>query len=601
MRVIDGLIAVFCSVGGVEPQSEMVWGQADRYKVPRIAFVNKMDRVGADFHFVVKQMKDRLDANPVPFQIPIGKEDKFLGTICLIEKKAVFYDEYKRIEKDIPQEYMDRYEEGRHNLIEKLADYSDELMELYLEEKEIPDELLYKVARYATLKLYITPVFCGSAYKNKGVRLLLDAVVNFLPSPMDVGAILGTDPDEPERNHKRGPSIHSPFSALAFKIIHDPYVGQQTFIRVYSGILENGMTVLNTTKNKRERVGRIYKIHAKDHEEVEKATPGDIVALVGMKHTKTGCTLSDPDNPILLEKIHIPQGVINLRVSPANRREDEKMGAAFRKLAMEDPSFELATDEETGESIITGMGELHLEVLIERLRSEFGVDVQTGEPSVAFRETITQEANTNYRYVKQTGGKGQFAHVVMRLEPNQGHGFEFVEHIKGGNIPSDYIPSIEKGIRETLEQGVLADFPVVDVRCVLLDGSYHEVDSSEMAFAICGSMAFKEAFRKAAPILLEPVMKVEINTPDDYIGDVVKDIARRRGQMGAMEKYREGAQKVNAVVPLREMFGYATNLRNITSGRASFSMEFRSYDPMPSDMLEKVLADIAKKKAEDGK
>lgn len=596
LRVLDGMVALFCAVSGVEPQSETVWNQADRYKVPRVAFVNKMDRIGADFDETIAQMDKYLDANPVKFQIPIGIEEDFKGIIDIVERKAYIFEGTERREEDIPEDYKDAAEEARQILIEKLADFDEEIMNLFLEGSDVPVALMKKAARDATLKLLITPVLCGSAYKNKGVQLLLDAVIDYLPSPIDVGAIVGTDIDDPEKSHTRNPSSKDPLAALAFKLIHDPYVGQQTFTRIYSGELKTGMQVYNSTKDKYERIGRILRIKANEREDVEVAKPGDIVALIGMKFTKTGDTLCSSENPLHLESIFIPPTVIELKVSPPTQKENEKLGSALRKLAMEDPSFNVRFDEETSETIISGMGELHLEIIIDRIKHEFNVEAIVGEPSVAFRETITMEHEVNYKHSKQTGGKGQYAHVVMRVEPNDGKGFEFIDHIKGGAIPAEFIPSVQKGIELTLGEGVIAGFPVVDVKVVLIDGSFHAVDSSDMAFRTCASVAFKQAFLKCNPILLEPLMKVEVNTPDDYIGDVVGDINKRRGRIESMRRYRKGAQKLNGFVPLMEMFGYATQLRNISSGRANYSMEFFKYVPLPKDVQEKVLKDIAEKK-----
>ncbi len=597
LRVIDGMIALFCAVSGVEPQSETVWNQADRYKVPRIAFINKMDRIGADFKEAVHQMDKDLDANPVPFHIPIGCEDNFQGTIDLIERKAVLYKDMDRVITDVPADMKDECEAARQFLVEKLADFDDSIMELLLEEKEVPVDLIKKVAREATLKMLITPVFCGAAYKNKGVHVLLDSVLEYLPSPIDIGAVVGQDTQNPEKTHTRHPSTTDPFCALAFKLIHDPYVGQQTFIRIYSGELKSGIQVYNATKQENERIGRILRIRAKDREEISSAGPGDIVALIGMKYTTTGDTLCDQKNPLLLESIFIPPAVVDLQVQPTSKKEEEKLGIALRKLAMEDPSFNVRVDEETGETIIAGMGELHLEIIIDRLKTEFAVDAIVGEPSVAYRETITTESTANHKFSKQTGGRGQYAHCVLRLEPNSGNGFEYVDHTKGGTIPQEYIPAIKRGIQDTINRGILADFPIVDVKVVVLDGSYHEVDSSEMAFRTCGSMCFKEAFLKAAPILLEPLMEIEINTPDDHIGDVVGDLNRRRGRVDSMRRFRKGAQKINGFVPLKEMFGYANQLRNISSGRANYSMEFAKYVPVSKDIQEKVLKQIHEKKA----
>ncbi len=600
LRVIDGMVALFCAVSGVEPQSETVWNQADRYKVPRIAFVNKMDRIGADFLDAVGQMDKYLDANPVPFQIPIGSEEDFSGMIDLISRTAYVFDGMERKEIPIPGDYKEKCEEARQFVVEKIADYNDQIMDSFLNGEDVPPDVLKKAAREAVIKLLITPVFCGASYKNKGVQLLLDAIIDYLPSPVDKGSVVGMDMDDPEKSHTRHPSPKDPFAALAFKLIHDPYVGQQTFIRIYSGELKTGMEVYNSTKDKEERIGRILKIHANDREEVEKAGPGDIVALIGMKYTKTGDSLCDPAHPLYLESIFIPPTVIEMKITPPTKKEDEKLGAALRKLSMEDPSFNVRYDDETNETIISGMGELHLEIIIDRLKHEFGVEAQVGEPSVAFRETILTEQEINYKHAKQTGGKGQYAHVVMRIEPNDGKGYEFIDHIKGGAIPAEYIPSVNKGIEGALKEGILSGFPVVDVKVVLLDGTYHEVDSSDMAFRTCAAIAFKQAFMKASPILLEPQMKLEVNTPDDYIGDVIGDINRRRGKIESMRRFRKGAQKLNGFVPLMEMFGYATQLRNISSGRANYSMEFNKYVPVVKEIQEKVLKKLEEAKKNKG-
>ncbi len=597
LRVIDGMVAVFCAVGGVEPQSETVWNQADRYRVPRIAFVNKMDRNGADFNEVVQQLNKDLDAKAIPFQIPMGFEEHFYGIIDIVERKSYIFEDDKRIEKPIPEEFIEATETARKAIIEKLSEFDDNLMQLFFDDKEVPAQMIKDIAREATIKLLLTPVLCGAAYKNKGVQLLLDAVADYLPSPVDKGAVVGTDIDDPEKTHLRTPSTKEPFAALAFKIIHDPYVGQQTFIRVFSGHLTGGVAVLNSTKGKQERIGRILKIRAQEREEVDSAGPGDIVALIGMKFTKTGDTLCDPDAPLFLENIHIPPTVIELKIIPKVRKDQEKLGEALRKLANEDPSFNVRYDDETEETVIAGMGELHLEIIIDRLKHEFHLDVETGEPAVAFRETIAGEAEYNYRHVKQSGGKGQFAHTVLRIENNEGKGYEFIDKIKGGAIPNEFIGSVDKGIRKTLERGILAGFPIVDVKVVLVDGGYHPVDSSDMAFQICASICFKEAFMRAQPVLLEPVMKIEVNTPDDYIGEVSGNLNRRRGRIEAMRRFRKGSQKLNGFVPLMEMFGYATQLRNISSGRANYSMEFFNYLPLSKNMQEEVLKKLKEKNA----
>jgi len=598
LRVIDGMIAVFCAVGGVEPQSETVWNQADRYRVPRIAFVNKMDRSGADFYQVVNQMNKYLDANAIPLQIPIGVEDNFRGMIDLIKNKAYIFNEHERIETEIPTEYIDKTMEARNILFETLSDFDDDVANMFLEEQEIPIEILMRAVREATLKLLITPVFCGAAYKNKGVQLLLDAVVDYLPSPIDVGAVIGCDVDNSEKSISRAPSSKEPFSALAFKLINDPYVGQQTFIRIFSGELKSGMQFYNSTKGKFERAGRIFRIRAKEREEISSAGAGDIIALVGMKITRTGDTLCDSENKVLLESIHIPAAVIEMKINPIVRKESEKLGEALSKLINEDPSFRARFDEETQETIIAGMGELHLEIIVDRLKEEFKVGVEVGEPAVSFRETIVKEVDCNHKYVKQSGGKGQYAHVIMRFEPNDGKGYEFVDKVKGGNVPSEYINSVNKGLIKGMEKGPLAGFPVVDVKAVLLDGSAHAVDSSDMAFQICAAQGFKETFMKGNPILLEPIMKIEINTPDDYIGNITGDFNKRRGRIESMRRYRKGAQKLNGFVPLMEMFGYATTLRNLSSGRANYSMEFFNYQPLPAAIQTEVIKKIEKQKQE---
>ncbi len=597
LRVIDGMVALFCAVGGVEPQSETVWNQADNYKVPRIAFVNKMDRNGADFFDVLRMMDEYLDAKAFPMQLPIGAEDDFEGIVDIIARKYYKFDEEgDRVVEEIPAEHKPKVEELRSKLAEQLSEYNDEIMELFLDEQDIPDELLKSAARDASLKLLITPVFCGAAYKNKGVQLLLDAVIDYLPSPIDVGAIIGNDLDDPEKTHSRCPSTTDHFSALAFKLINDPYVGQQTFIRIYSGTLKSGMPILNSTKGKTERIGRILRIHAKDREEIKEAGPGDIVALIGMKTTKTGDSLCDPKNELILENIPIPPPVIELKVNPTKRKDQSKLGEALSKLSNEDPSFNAHFDDETEETIIAGMGEHHLEIIVDRIKEEFKVEVEVGEPSVSYRETLTQEVDVDYKHSKQTGGKGQFAHIIMRLEPNGGNGYEFINKIKGGNIPTEFIPSVSKGIVKTMTRGILAGFPVVDVKAVLLDGKYHAVDSSDMAFQTCASIGFKNGFMKASPTLLEPVMKIEINTPDEYIGDVVGNLNRRRGKVESMRRYRKGSQKLNGFVPLAEMFGYATTLRNLSSGRANYSMDFYQYMPVSKVIQEEVLKKVQEKK-----
>ena len=589
LRVIDGMVAVFCAVGGVEPQSETVWNQADKYRVPRIAFVNKMDRTGADFNEVVSQMQKYLGANAVPLHLPIGAESTFEGMVDLVQMNSVRFVEKERIVGPIPENLMEQAKAARRNLIEKVADLDDDVAELYLEDKEIPTDLLMAAIRRATIKLMMVPVLCGAAYKNKGIQLLLDAIVDYLPSPKDLGAVIAHDPYNEEKTCQRNPSENEPFAALAFKLINDPYVGQQTFIRIFSGKLTNGMSVYNTNKTKSERVGRIFRIKAKEREEIAEAGPGEIVALVGMKYTRTGDTLCDEKAPLMLENIHIPPAVIEMKVNLEDKKNRSKLSEALAKLCNEDPSFRAHFDEETEETIIAGMGELHLEILVDRINTEFKVPVTVGAPSVSFRETITAPFECNYKFSKQTGGKGQYAHTVIRFEPNPGKGFEFVDVTKGGVIPKEYIPSVEKGLAAAMNKGPFAGYPVVDVKCVLVDGSSHPVDSSDMAFQLCAQMCFKQAFMKASPVLLEPMMKVEINTPDDYIGNVTGDVNKRRGRIENMRRFRKGSQKLDAFIPLMELFGYATALRNLTSGRANYSMEFYQYTPTPKDKQEEIV------------
>lgn len=589
LRVIDGMVAVFCAVGGVEPQSETVWNQADKYRVPRIAFVNKMDRTGADFSEVVAQMDKYLGANAMPIHLPIGSESEFQGMIDLVTMKAITFNEKERIVSDIPTELAQAAIAARKAMLEKLSDYDDDIAMLYLEDGEITEDQLKKSIRQATIKLLVTPVLCGAAYKNKGIQLLLDAVVDYLPSPTDIGAIMAHDPDDEEHTIQRNPSNNEKFSALAFKLINDPYVGQQTFIRIFSGKLTSGISIYNTNKGKNERVGRIFRIKAKEREEITEAGTGEIVALVGMKYTRTGDTLCNEDQPVLLESISVPPAVIEMKVNLEDKKSRDKLGEALAKLTNEDPSFHSHYDEETEETIISGMGELHLEIQVERIRDEFKVPISVGEPSVSFRETITTSIENAYKHAKQSGGKGQFANTVIRFEPNPGKGFEFVDITKGGVIPKEYIPSIEKGLRKAMEKSPVAEYPVVDVKCVLVDGSYHPVDSSDMAFQLCAAQCFKQAFRKASPIIMEPVMKIEINTPDDFIGNVTRDLNKRRGRIENMRRFRKGSQKLDGFCPLMEMFGYATSLRNVTSGRANYSMEFYQYMPMPAAKQEEII------------
>jgi len=589
LRVLDGIAMVFCAVGGVEPQSETVWHQADRYKVPRIAFVNKMDRPGADLAQTVVMMNEMLGANAVAYQLPIGSEENFKGIVDLVEMKAVTYNGLTEIVSDVPEDLKEEALRQRELMVEKLADFDEVVMEKFLEEKEVTPEDIRNATRKTVLRLLITPVFCGTAFKNKGVRRLLDAVVDYLPSPIDRGIVLGFDTRDPNVTISRKPSWKRPFSALAFKIINDNYVGQQTFIRVYSGELKAGSYIYNSTKEKRERIGRIMRIHAKERVEVDGLKAGDIGALIGMKFTTTGDTLCDENHPILLENIHYPETVIDMKVSPVSLKERDKLGVALNKMALEDPSFKVRYDSETEETVISGMGELHLDIVVDRLKTEHKVDVEVGKPAVAFRETVTSEIRHEYKFKKQTGGHGQYAHILFRVEPNPGNGLEFVDHVKGGNIPREYIPAVEKGFRHTMEKGLLAGYPMVDVRFTLVDGSFHAVDSSEMAFRACTEQGLKEGVTKSITQLLEPVMKIEINTPDEYMGEIIGDVNRRRGHIDNMRRHRKGSQKLTGMVPLQEMFGYASTLRTLSSGRANYSMEFLKYAPVPKSIAEEII------------
>jgi elongation factor G len=597
LRVLDGIVMVFCAVGGVEPQSETVWHQADRYKVPRIAFVNKMDRQGADLFQTVEMMNEMLGANALVYQLPIGSEENFSGMVDLVTMKAVTYEGMAAVVSPIPDGLLAQAKELRGKLLERLADYDLELMDKYLNDQEIGEEDIKRATRHAVLTLCITPVFCGSSFKNKGVRLLLDAVVDYLPSPIDRGIVVGSETGDPAKAISRKPSAKEPFTALAFKIINDAYVGQQTFVRIYSGELPAGSYVYNPVKDKRERIGRILRIHADRREEIDVVRAGDIAALIGTKFTTTGDTLCSEKEPLLLENIHYPETVIDLKIEPPSARERDKLSAALHKLSLEDPSFKVHFDDETEETVISGMGELHLDIIVDRLKTEHNVAVRVGQPAVAFREAITAESEVNYKFKKQTGGKGQFAHIEMRIEPNPGLGLEFVNHIKGGSIPKEFIPAIEKGFRSSMEKGPFAGYPMVDVKFVLLDGSFHAVDSSEQAFKTCAQLAIKEAIRKAAPHILEPIMKIEVNTPDEYMGEIIGDINRRRGRIDSMRRYRKGSQKVNGAIPLMEMFGYASALRTVSSGRASHSIEFLQYSPLPKSIEESLLAELREKKA----
>ncbi|NLH47438.1 MAG: elongation factor G [Myxococcales bacterium] len=586
LRVLDGMVIVFCAVSGVEPQSETVWNQAEHHKVPRIAFVNKMDREGADFPNVLTMMDEMLDAKAVAFQLPIGAGAEFEGIVDLVEMKAVLYEEDKKLVTDVPENLREAAAKERIKLLERLAEFDDELAGLYLDDQEIPNELIWRVARRCVLGDLLTPVFCGSAYKNKGITPMLDAVVKLLPSPLDKGAVVGSDISDPAKTHKRLPTVTDPFSALAFKIIHDPFVGQQTFIRLYSGVLRSGDKVYNHRRRHTERVGRLLRIHARERLEIDEASAGDIVALVGMKQTITGDTLCDPDNPLVYESIQVPPTVISVSASAKSVKEMEKLAASLAKLALEDPSFKVSYDDETKETVISGMGELHLQIIVDRLKTDFNVEAQVGAPKVAYRQTITRESRVNYRHVKQSGGRGQFAHIIFRAEPNPDGGYVFEDHTKGGVIPQEYIPSVDRGIQEAMEKSL--GWPVVDVRVVLEEGSFHPVDSSDMAFKMAGIMGFKEAFANGGPVLLEPIMKIEIATPDDFIGDLTGDLGQRRGRITNMRRYRKGSQKLIGTVPLAEMFGYATTLRSLSSGRANYSMELLKYAPVPAAVEKKV-------------
>ena len=590
LRVLDGSVAVFSAKGGVEPQSETVWRQASNYGVPRIAYVNKMDTVGADFFNVVDMMKSRLGANSVAIQVPIGAEDTFEGIIDLMTMKAEIYksDDGKEYEiTDIPAEYQEVAEARREMMIDAIAETDDDIMMKYLEGEEISIEELKAALRKAVIANQLFPVLCGSSYKNKGVQMLLDAVVDYMPAPIDIPAIKGTVPGTEEET-TRPSSDDEPFSALAFKIMADPYVGKLAFFRVYSGTLESGSYVFNSTKGKKERIGRILQMHANTRKEIDMVYAGDIAAAVGLKDTTTGDTLCDEKNPVILESMEFPEPVISVAVEPKTKADQEKMGTALSKLAEEDPTFKVTTNQETGQTLISGMGELHLEIIVDRMKREFKVEANVGKPQVAYRETITQSCDQEVKYAKQSGGRGQYGHVKIILEPNPGKEFEFVNKITGGVIPREYIPAVEKGCREALESGVIAGYPLVDVKVTLYDGSYHEVDSSEMAFKIAGSMAIKKAMRAANPILLEPIFKVEVTTPEEYMGDVIGDLNSRRGQVSGMTE-RNNAKIINAQVPLAQMFGYATDLRSKTQGRASYSMEFEKYVEVPKNIAQQVI------------
>jgi len=604
LRVLDGAVFVLCAVGGVQPQSETVWRQANKYHVPRIAFVNKMDRTGANFFKVRDQLKARLGAVPVPMQIPVGAEDNFQGVVDLVKMKAIAWDEKSQgmsfEYRDIPAELQAQAEEARAFMVESAAEASEELMEKYLGGEELTEDEIYNALRIRTLATEIVPMFCGSAFKNKGVQAMLDGVIKLLPSPVDVPAVKGTDIDDETKEMSRESSDKAPFSALAFKIMTDPFVGSLTFFRVYSGVLNAGDQVLNSVRNKKERIGRVLQMHSNNREEIKEVLAGDIAAAVGLKDVTTGDTLCAIDAPIVLERMAFPEPVISMAVEPKTKSDQEKMGMALGRLAQEDPSFRVKTDEESGQTIISGMGELHLDIIVDRLKREFNVEANVGKPQVAYRETIQAvDVKSDYKHAKQSGGKGQYGHVVIEMSPitaadREKHGadikddFLFLNEITGGVIPKEFIPSVEKGLRETITSGPLAGFPVVDVKVKLVFGSYHDVDSSEMAFKLAASMAFKQGFSKAKPVLLEPIMKVEIVTPEDYQGDVMGDVSRRRGVLQGSDTSVSGVV-INAMIPLGEMFGYATQLRSMTQGRATFSMEFDHYEPAPNNIAETVI------------
>ncbi len=596
MRVLDGAVSVFCAVGGVQPQSETVWRQRNRYGVPSIVFVNKMDRTGADFYEVERQIEERLKGNPVAIQLPIGAEENFEGIIDLVKMKEIVWDADAAMgsayhEQDIRPELQEKAEEYREKMIEKIseADGNDELMEKYLEGEELTNDEIMAGIKAATIGMHIVPMTCGTAFKNKGVQTLLDAVVDYLPAPTEVGGIKGTMMENEEEEVIVESTDDGPFAALAFKIMTDPFVGQLTFIRVYRGSLESGSYVHNSTKDKKERIGRIMKMHAIKREEVKEIYAGEIGAVVGLKSTTTGDTLCDPSDKVVLERMDFPEPVISVAVEPKTKADQEKMGIALQKLAQEDPSFRVETDEESGQTIISGMGELHLEILVDRMMREFKVEAEIGQPQVAYRETIRDTVNQEYKYAKQSGGRGQYGHVYLKLEPLEpGEGYEFVDAIKGGTVPREYIPAVDKGIQEAMQGGVLAGYPVEDVKVTLYDGSYHDVDSSEMAFKLAASMGFKEGARKANAVILEPMMKVEVEVPEDFMGDVIGDLNRRRGQIEGMDD-RAGNKIVNAFVPLSEMFGYSTDLRSATQGRATYAMEFDHYAEVPKNVAEEII------------
>jgi elongation factor G len=592
MRVLDGACMVYCAVGGVQPQSETVWRQATKYKVPRLAFVNKMDRSGANFFKVVEQMKTRLKANPVPIVIPIGAEENFVGVVDLLKMRAIIWDEpsqgMKFEYREIPAELVETAKTWRERMVEVAAEASEDLMNEYLESGELSEEKIKQGLRRRTIDCEIQPMLCGSAFKNKGVQRMLDAVVEFLPSPVDIPPVSGVD--EREKEVSRRADDGEKFSALAFKLMTDPFVGQLTFIRVYSGVLLSGATIYNPVKGKKERIGRILQMHANNREEIKEVLAGDIAACVGLKDVTTGETLCDPEAPIILERMVFPEPVIHVAVEPKTKADQEKMGIALGRLAQEDPSFRVRSDEESGQTIISGMGELHLDIIVDRMRREFNVEASVGAPQVAYREAVRKAVEQEGKFVKQSGGRGQYGHVWIKLEPNEpGKGYEFIDAVKGGTVPREFIPAVDKGLRETLPNGVLAGFPVVDVKVTLFDGSSHDVDSNENAFKMAASMAFKDAMRKASPVLLEPMMAVEVETPEDYMGNVMGDLSSRRGIVQGMEDQVGGIKLVKAEVPLAEMFGYATTLRSLSQGRATYSMEFKHYTEAPKNVAEAVI------------
>ena len=593
LRVLDGAVAVFCAVGGVEPQSETVWRQADKYQIPRIAFINKMDRMGADFHSCVQMMKDRLKTVPIPIQLPIGKEEDFQGVIDLITMKAIIYDPHSLGTKydvmDIPEAYLKEADVAREYLMEKLAEGNDNLMEKFIEGGQMTEEEIKKNLRETTLHLKGIPVLCGAAFRNKGVQPLLDAIIDYLPSPLDIPPVKGLDPTGQELTFSANNG--HPLSALAFKIMNDPYTGQLTFFRIYSGSLKSGDSVFNSIKGKRERIGRLVKMHANKREEIQEVAAGDIFAAVGLKYTTTGDTICSEKQPIILESMTFPDPVISIAVEPKTKSDLERLGVSLQKLTLEDPSFKVRTDEESGQTILSGMGELHLEIIVDRLFREFNVEANVGEPQVAYRETITKTVKAEGRFIRQSGGRGQYGHVWLTVEPQPGKGFEFVNRIVGGSIPREYIPAVEKGVVEAMEKGVLAGYPMVDIKVTLIDGSYHEVDSSEMAFKIAGSLGFKEGARQATPLLLEPLMAIEIITPEEFMGQVVSDLNSRRGKTTKVE-YRGGTNVIAGEVPLANMFGYATDLRSLTQGRATFTLQFAHYSPVPSSVSEEILSQL---------